>query len=133
MDRTACRACCAGNGPNDCAWRHGAVLPEEPADSSEGGSIEAGRRELLEGDYMTCGIPYKLWQVDSFRDFVAGGFGGDATAPRIEDRAAPNGELPYFLNAFTSPDGVQVVNGNCLMCHGGTHEAIAVHDLHAVG
>jgi mono/diheme cytochrome c family protein len=102
------------------------VLAEEP---SEPGDEVRGRQQLLEGDYMTCGIPYKVWQVETFRDFVAGGFGGDATAPRIEDRAAPNGELPYFLNAFTSPEGVQVMNGNCLMCHGGVFDGQLVVGL----
>src|SRR5262249_41562575 len=30
-----------------------------------------------------------------------------------------NADLPYFLNVFTAPDGAEVVNANCLMCHGG--------------
>ena len=53
-------------------------------------------------------------------DIISGGFGGAGTAPRIPDRPGKNADMPYFLNVFTAPEnGAEVVNANCLMCHGG--------------
>jgi mono/diheme cytochrome c family protein len=129
IERRACRPCCAGTSRNGCRWTQGAALPEEAIDPLERGDAPFGRHVLLEGDYMTCGVPYKLWQVDAFKPFIAGGFGGTADAPRIADRAEPSADLPYFLNAFTAPDGAQVVNANCLMCHGGLFDGQLVVGL----
>ena len=112
--RTQCRPCCALGGVNECARRAGAVLPAEP---QAAGDPVRGRDLLLGGDYMTCGVPYKVWSLG--KDLVAGGYGGSADAPRIADRPGRNADMPYFLNVFTAPDGTEVVNGNCLMCHGG--------------
>jgi mono/diheme cytochrome c family protein len=113
--RAACRPCCKQGGVNECARSAGAVLPAEP---QVGGDPVRGREALLGGDFMTCGIPYKVWNVG--RDLVSGGFGGPANAPRIPDRPGKNADMPYFMNVFTAPDGAEVVNANCLMCHGGT-------------
>jgi mono/diheme cytochrome c family protein len=112
--RSKCRPCCKLGGPNECARRTGAELPAEP---QVAGDPARGRELLLGGDYMTCGVPYKVWSLG--KDLVAGGFGGPANAPRIPDRAGRNADMPYFLNVFTAPDGAEVVNANCLMCHGG--------------
>src|SRR5262245_10234388 len=112
--RTRCRPCCALGGVNECARRAGAALPAEP---QAGGDPVRGRDLMLGGDYMTCGVPYKVWSLG--KDLVAGGYGGSADAPRIADRPGRNADMPYFLNVFTAPDGAEVVNGNCLMCHGG--------------
>ncbi len=112
--RTRCRPCCKLGGVNECARRAGAVLPAEPQVT---GDPVRGRELLLGGDYMTCGVPYKVWTLG--KDFIAGGYGGAADAPRIPGRPGRNADMPYFLNAFTAPDGAEVVNANCLMCHGG--------------
>jgi mono/diheme cytochrome c family protein len=103
-----------GGPAPDGPWSYGATIPAEP---SEPGDAAKGRHELLHGDYMTCGIPMKLWGTGG--DAIAGALGGDPDAPRIADRDGKNADLPYNLNAFTTPDGVEVVNANCLMCHGG--------------
>jgi mono/diheme cytochrome c family protein len=130
VERLACRPCCAGTSRSGCPWTHGAVLPEEAVGSAQlEGNSGLGRQLLLEGDYMTCGVPYKLWQVDAFKTAIAAGFGGDADAPRIPDRGGPSADLPYFLNAFTAPDGAEVVNANCLMCHGGLFDGQLVVGL----
>lgn len=113
--RMACRPCCAKGSVNACAWERGAFLAAEPQSL---GDADAGRTKLLEGDYMTCGVPWKLY-ANGFSSLVAGGFGGGADAPRIAGRQGHNADLPFFLNAFTAPNGVEVVNANCLMCHGG--------------
>jgi Cytochrome c len=112
-----CAPCCTGRGANGCPWTSAAPLPAEP---QVNGDPVRGRDLLLNGAYMTCGIPFKLWANPAFRATIAGGFGGPATAATIPDRTGHNAELPYFLNAFESPDGAEVVNANCLMCHGGS-------------
>lgn len=105
-------------------WDEGAFLPPEP---SESGDPELGRQLLLNGDYMTCGIPAKLWEAGSAG--IAGALGGDADAPRIPGRQGLNAQLPFQLNAFTTPDGVDVINTNCLGCHGGLFDGELVVGL----
>jgi mono/diheme cytochrome c family protein len=78
---------------------------------------------------MTCGVPYKVWSFGPAQDLFAGAFGGAADAPRIADREGKNAAMPYFLNAFTAPDGAEVVNANCLMCHGGLFDGQLVVGL----
>lgn len=116
LARAVCLPCCAGHGSNGCPWTSAAALPSEPQVS---GDPVRGREILLNGAYMTCGIPYKLWSNDAFRQAIAGGFGGKADSPLIPDRTGNNADLPYFLTAFKSPDDTDVINANCLMCHGG--------------
>jgi mono/diheme cytochrome c family protein len=109
---------------NACAQSAAAPLAAEPQGT---GDPVRGRDLLLTGDYMTCGVPLKVWRA--VPGYVAGGFGGGADAPRIPDRTGLNADLPYFLTAFTSGDGAEVVNGNCLMCHGGTFDGRLVIGL----
>jgi len=120
----ACRPCCRLGGVNECARQRGVPLAEGP---QQVGDPVHGRELLLAGDYMTCGIPYKVWQVAP--GLIADGFGSPATAPRIADRPGRNADLPYFLNEFTTPEGADVVSGNCLMCHGGTFDGQLVVGL----
>jgi mono/diheme cytochrome c family protein len=97
-------------------WNAGVALPEEP---QVGGDPVRGREILLGGDFMTCGIPFKLWNNAAFQQFIAEGFGGTKDAPRIADRPGKNAAMPYFMNVFTAENGAEVVNANCLLCHGG--------------
>lgn len=98
-------------------WQAGVELPAEP---QMPGDPVRGRETLLNGDFMTCGIPYKLWGNAQFQQIIASGFGGARTAPRIADRQGKNADMPYFLNVFDSPERAEVINANCLLCHGGT-------------
>jgi len=97
--------------------------PQEPGDAV------VGRDTLIAGDFMTCGIPYKLWQNASLQSAIAGGFGGSIHDPPIPERTGNNAGVPYFLNAFTTPDGVDVVNANCLLCHGSVFDGQLVIGL----
>jgi len=124
LARTDCRACCHLGGPNECAHGAGVPLPAVPQSQ---GDPDRGRDILLNGDYMTCGVPYKLWP--SLHDLIASGFGGSASAQRIPGRTGNNADLPYFLNAFTTASGVEVINANCLMCHGGLFDGQLVIGL----
>jgi hypothetical protein len=117
--RAGCVPCCKKGGPNACAQLTGAFLPAEP---QADGDPALGRTLLVEGDYMTCGAPYDLWNNGITRPIIAGGYGGNANAPRLPGRTGKNADLPFFLTAFTAPDGTDVINANCLMCHGGVFD-----------
>jgi hypothetical protein len=104
--------------PSEGPWEHGAHLE---AEVQERGDIEEGRALLLNGDFMTCGIPYSLWENPLTRPVIGSAFGGGADATTIPDREGVNAEMPYYMNVFTTPDtGVDVINANCLSCHGGS-------------
>jgi len=124
--RETCRPCCKAGGFAACAREKAAVLVADP--QVEGDPVE-GRRLLLNGDYMTCGAPARLWDVPALRPLIAGAYGSGADAPTLPGREGRNAELPYFLNAFTAPNGAEVVNANCLMCHGGTFDGELVIGL----
>jgi len=126
---------CGGDGsgapdttgvPAEGPWNFGAELPAEP---QVAGDPLRGRDILLNGDFMTCGIPAKLWNNPQFEDLIASGFGGSSTAPRIADRTGKNADMPYFLNVFESPEGAEVINANCLLCHGGVFDGELVVGL----
>ena len=51
------------------------------------------------------------------------------TTDTIPGREGKNADMPYSLNVFTSPDGAEVVNANCLMCHGGKFDGQVVVGL----
>lgn len=97
--------------PEAGPWSKGAKLPEEPQVS---GDPAVGRDTLLSGSYMTCGIPWKLYSAAP--GLVAGGLGVSSEEP-LPGRTGNNQDLPYSMNAFTTPGGVDVVNANCLSCH----------------
>jgi mono/diheme cytochrome c family protein len=123
--RAGCKPCCKLGGVNECARGAAVAIPASPQAT---GDPVSGRDTLLNGDYMTCGVPFKVWSA--VPGFVAGGYGGTADAPRIPDRTGRNAELPFFLNAFVAPgNGAEVVNGNCLMCHGGVFDGQLVIGL----
>ena len=99
---------------NPGPWSEGVVLPE---DSTQPGDAERGRYTLLHGSYMSCGLPYKLWENALSASVVKGALGVAEGAPTVPGREGLNADLPYMLNAFTTTDGVEVVNANCLHCH----------------
>jgi mono/diheme cytochrome c family protein len=116
--RTVCRPCCDDGGIggiNTCSMAAGQMLPAAPQES---GDPIAGRSELLEGNAMTCGVPYKLWEYPLLQSLIAEGFAGSLSDPPVPGRTGNNDGLPFFLTAFTTPEGVDVVQANCLLCHG---------------
>jgi mono/diheme cytochrome c family protein len=104
------------SGTSEGPWEHGVFLPPE---DQRTGDPEAGRRALLNGDFMTCGVPYALYSNPALSQMVSEGLGSAATGDTLPGREGHNATLPYSLNAFISPDGAEVVNNNCLACHGG--------------
>ncbi len=101
-----------GGGPYGSAY-----LAEDP---QEPGDPVAGRDTLLNGAYMTCGIPFKIVGNPLVAPFLQTS-SGDAAKP-VAGRNAHNRRLPNSLNAFTAPNGAEVVNSNCLTCHGGVFD-----------
>jgi mono/diheme cytochrome c family protein len=83
--------------------------PEIPSDSQRAGDPAKGYDYLVNGGYITCGIPRSAY------DRVFG-----AAEPGIPGRTGTNATLPYDFSAATSKEGVSVVSANCLTCHAGS-------------
>lgn len=115
LSLSACSSSESASGPAAGPWDTGVVLPEEPQSS---GDPEAGRRTLLNGSYMSCGIPLKLLDNPLTAPLIEATLGtnGDKNVPGREGR---NSGLPHHLNAFTTSEGAEVVNTTCLGCHSG--------------
>jgi mono/diheme cytochrome c family protein len=83
--------------------------PELPAAPQRPGDPAKGYDYLVNGGYITCGIPRSAY------DRVFG-----ASDPGIPGRTGANATLPYNFSAATSKEGVPIVSANCLTCHAGT-------------
>ena len=80
--------------------------PEIPADPQRAGDPAKGYDYLINGGYITCGIPRSIAPGGSSMDIMPG-------------RTGDNVGLPYYWSAATSKEGVRVVSANCLFCHAG--------------
>jgi hypothetical protein len=105
----------AGSELSTTPWELGAAIEHE---TQSKGDPERGRDVLLNGSYMSCGIPLTLWDNALAGPTIRGLLGADGETG-LEGRTGRNAELPHRVNAFTTSDGAEVVNGNCLMCHSG--------------
>lgn len=111
-------------------WSSGVVLP---AAAQDRGDPEQGRSILLGGNYMSCGIPYKLWSAPGIGSIIRQSFPG-GTQDVLPGREGKNADLPYWMNAFTTVDGAEVVQANCLECHGGKFDGQLIVGLgNAIG
>jgi mono/diheme cytochrome c family protein len=106
----------SGFDPGPGPWDAGVALPHVKQTS---GDPERGRHQLLHGSFMSCGIPYKLYADPTIGPVVAAAFGPASGGEPLPGREGKNANLPHALNAFTATDGAEVVNINCLICHGG--------------
>ena len=97
-------------------WDRGAALPEPLRDN---GDPVRGRDLLLNGNYMSCGLPFKLWNFPLASGIVQGALGQGRGSLTEHGRRGKNVDMPYNINVFTTPDGAEVLNLNCLHCHGG--------------
>ncbi|MBY0274549.1 hypothetical protein K2Z84_04340 [Candidatus Binatia bacterium] len=105
-----------GFDPGPGPWDQGVALPHV---AQSKGNPERGRQQLLHGSFMSCGIPYKLYEDPTIGPIVAAAFGPASGGEPLPGREGKNADLPHALNAFTATDGAEVVNINCLICHGG--------------
>lgn len=81
-----------------------------PAEPQRPGDAAKGYDYLINGDYITCGLPKSLY------DSV---FGPAPVEDRLAGRTGESATLPYYYGVATAPSGVKVVSGNCLTCHAG--------------
>src|SRR6185503_15115914 len=58
-------------------WAYGRALPKEPQTE---GDAERGREILLNGSYMSCGVPWKLWE-------------NELTGPVVRSTLGSNGSI----------------------------------------
>jgi len=72
------------------------------------GDPEVGRRALLENDYVSCGLPERV-----FRDLISG-----IRVTEISGRNPNAAGLPYSNNLIKDIEGRSIVTQNCLICHG---------------
>jgi mono/diheme cytochrome c family protein len=86
------------------------TYPEVPADPQRPGDAAKGYDYLVNGGYITCGLPRSVWNR----------FAGPASpADTIPGRTGDAYGLPYSFSPATSTEGVKVVSANCLTCHAG--------------
>ncbi len=78
-------------------------VPDEP---QRPGDAAKGYDYLINGGYVTCGLPKSIAP-------------GGSTSDRMPGRTGDNATLPYYWSAATSQEGVRVVSANCLLCHAG--------------
>jgi mono/diheme cytochrome c family protein len=96
-------AACTAQPEPPPAWAY----PQVPAEAQRAGDPVKGYDYLINGGYITCGIPKTLY------DSVFGSPG----ANRLPGRTGDNTDLPFFYSTATSAEGVKVVSANCLTCH----------------
>lgn len=82
--------------------------PVEATDQRPGDPA-AGYDTLVNGGYMSCGIPYSAWRRATQPS---------ESMPTLPNRSAPNSGMPYYLNRHENEQGVEIVSPNCLFCHG---------------
>ena len=104
----------------------GAVLPRE---AQVAGDPVRGRELLLSGSYMECGVPYKVLQIPGLPALLAAQWGNAGNMDTLPGRVGKGAELPYWMNTFVNEGGAEVVNANCLLCHGGKFDGRFVMGL----
>ncbi len=85
-----------------------------PATEQAPGDPNAGYHALLNEGYVTCGIPYPLFNL------AQGLLGGFADGEPLPERVGKNAEVPHSWTVHTGPSGAEIVSLNCLECHAGS-------------
>ena len=76
-----------------------------PPSGQRQGDAATGYDYLINGDYISSGIPYNLFKM---------AFGN---SPNLLNRTGDNASIAYNFNAVIAPNGVKIVAPNCLNCH----------------
>jgi mono/diheme cytochrome c family protein len=101
----ALAACTTPSKPIEPGWE----FPQIPEEPQRAGDPAAGYDYLVNGGYITCGIPKAAY------DKVA----SPTTDQEVPGRSGDNLLLPYNFSAATSSEGTRVISANCLSCHAG--------------
>ncbi|MDG1943746.1 MAG: hypothetical protein P8J17_05730 [Halioglobus sp.] len=128
---------CGGSGSTDVSVGSGVgnaegfaatgVILEKEAQTT--GDPGRGRTTLLSGSYMECGVPYRLMAIPGVASLLAAQWGNASIMDPLPGREGNGAELPYWMNTFVNQDGAEVVNANCLLCHGGKFDGEMVMGL----
>ncbi len=92
-----------------------AAVPEQPlgyipASPQRPGDAQRGYDTLVNFGYVRCGLPYPLFAA------YAKLFPTKAE-DKLPGRTGHNNELPYYLTAFKTKKGAELVTLNCMVCH----------------
>lgn len=115
-DSTGELACWEQPGP----WDAGHAIPTS---TTPAGDPEAGEWALLHEDYVSCGIPFDMFQLGKG---LLGTYADGETLPWREGKAA---QLPYNWNLIVSEGGTELAAMNCLTCHAGEFNGEVVFGL----
>jgi mono/diheme cytochrome c family protein len=77
-----------------------------PQTSQRSGNATKGYEYLINGDYMSSGIPYDIFIL-----------GNGTDNSNILNRTGENATIPYDFNAIDAANGVKIVAPNCMQCH----------------
>jgi mono/diheme cytochrome c family protein len=75
---------------------------------------------MLNGNYMSCGIPYSAWERTASLS---------ETVTALTGRTGKNARMPYWLSIQENDQGVEIVTNNCLLCHGAMFEGEVIIGL----
>ncbi len=92
-------------------WNEGKPIP--PGEQVPG-DADAGWWALMNEGYVSCGIPYTMFQLARP---VLGDF---AALPALPGRTGHNADVPYNWTAHVTESGAEIVSLNCLECHAGS-------------
>jgi len=79
-----------------------------PAEPQRPGDPKAGYDTLVNGSYVSCGVPWSIYRM---------AFGDAPASRRLKGRRGHNAKLSYDVTALKTQRGVEVVTANCLGCH----------------
>ena len=118
---------CGGDAPGPGPAPIEPVVEELPgivveAEPQRLGDAQAGYTALVNNGYVSCGLPYSVYQTF---------FQAAPEHLRLPGRTGNNETLPYYYTAFETPTGVDVVAPNCLLCHAAVFEGQLVIGLGA--
>jgi len=99
-------ACSSAPSQPNIAWPY----PSVAADPQRAGDPAKGYDYVVNGGYITCGIPKATY------DTV---FGSSGAAEQPTGRTGDNLRLPYYYSVATASEGIEVVSANCMSCHAG--------------
>jgi mono/diheme cytochrome c family protein len=91
-------------------WDQGRPIPPDaPIDGDPG----SGEWALLHEGYVSCGIPYDLFQLAKAQ------LGSFAAGDPLPGREGKNANVPYNWTVHVAASGAEIVSLNCLECHAG--------------
>lgn len=79
-----------------------------PRAEQRDGNPARGYDVIVNGGYMSCGMPYSAWSRVT---------GPQDSEPMLKGREGKNAKMPYSLTVYENAQATELVSNNCLMCH----------------